>query len=305
MKAIQFSQYGAADVLQIQDVDQPKLQAGQVLVEVKAFGINPIDWKLRSGAMKAFIPLPLPFILGSELSGIVTEVANDVNHFKVGDKIYGRTQHAYAEYALIDADNAQIIPEFLNFREAASLPSGSQVAYSALKTVGNIQNNQKVLIHAGAGGVGTAAIQIAKSFGAHVTTTVSTRNVELAKQLGADEVVDYSKTALTTLTKDFDLILDSIGGQTQIDSWDLLKSDGTLVSLVSDESAQFQSAMQNRTFNFMRGVQKNSTNEVHQLIEAGKIKAVIDQVYDFQNVADAHIKSESGRLSGKLVVIIS
>ena len=303
MKAIQFSQYGKANVLEIKDVKIPTINAGQILVQVKAFGINPIDWKLRSGAMKAFIPLPLPFILGSEVSGIVMKVSDDVKHIKVGDNVYGRTQHAYAEYVSMDADKTQIIPAFLNFAEAASLPSGSQVAYSALKTVGNIQKNQKVLIHAGAGGVGTAAIQIAKYFGAHVTTTVSTRNIALAKQLGADEVIDYRATSITTLENEFDLILDSVGGQTQIDSWELLKENGTLVTLVSDESAQFTPSP-NKKFNFMRGLQNNSSTEVNQLIEARKIKPIIDQVYDFNDIAAAHIKSETGHVSGKLVIVI-
>ena len=303
MKAIQFSQYGKANVLEIKDVKIPTINAGQILVQVKAFGINPIDWKLRSGAMKAFIPLPLPFILGSEVSGIVMKVSDDVKHIKVGDNVYGRTQHAYAEYVSMDADKTQIIPAFLNFTEAASLPSGSQVAYSALKTVGNIQKNQKVLIHAGAGGVGTAAIQIAKYFGAHVTTTVSTRNIALAKQLGANEVIDYRATSITTLKNDFDLILDSVGGQTQIDSWDLLKENGTLITLVSDESAQFTPSP-NKKFNFMRGVQDNSSTKVNQLIELRKIKPIIDQVYDFKDIAAAHTKSETGHVSGKLIVVI-
>lgn len=303
MKAIQFSQYGKANVLEIKDVKIPTINAGQILVQVKAFGINPIDWKLRSGAMKAFIPLPLPFILGSEVSGIVMKVSDDVKHIKVGDNVYGRTQHAYAEYVSMDVDKTQIIPAFLNFAEAASLPSGSQVAYSALKTVGNIQKNQKVLIHAGAGGVGTAAIQIAKYFGAHVTTTVSNSNIPLAKQLGADEVIDYRATSITTLENEFDLILDSVGGQTQIDSWDLLKENGTLVTLVSDESAQFTPSP-NKKFNFMRGLQNNSSTEVNQLIEARKIKPIIDQVYDFNDIAAAHIKSETGHVSGKLVIVI-
>ena len=301
MKAIQFSQYGKANVLEIKDVKIPTINAGQILVQVKAFGINPIDWKLRSGAMKAFIPLP--FILGSEVSGIVMKVSDDVKHIKVGDNVYGRTQHAYAEYVSMDADKTQIIPAFLNFAEAVSLPSGSQVAYSALKTVGNIQKNQKVLIHAGAGGVGTAAIQIAKYFGAHVTTTVSTRNIALAKQLGADEVIDYRATSITTLENEFDLILDSVGGQTQIDSWELLKENGTLVTLVSDESAQFTPSP-NKKFNFMRGVQDNSSTKVNQLIELRKIKPIIDQVYDFKDIAAAHTKSETGHVSGKLIVVI-
>ena len=304
MKAIQFEQYGPADVLKIKEVDLPTLKSGQLLVKVKAFGINPIDWKLRSGAMKSFIPLPLPYILGSEVSGIVTEVSSDVSSFKVGDRIYSRTQHAYAEYVIVNAEEAQTIPQFLNFAEAASLPSGSQVAYSALKTMGHIQKNQKVLIHAGAGGVGSAAIQIAKSFGAHVTTTVSTDNIHLAEQLGADVIIDYKKSRISNLNQKFDLIIDTVGGQTQIDSWELLNDKGTLVTLVSDESSQFKISNHQQKFIFMRGVQSNATNEIHQLIESGHLKPVIDSVYDFSDIAKAHIKSETGHVSGKLVITI-
>lgn len=304
MKTIQFSQYGATDVLSINEVKKPSPQKGQLLVQVKAFGINPIDWKLRRGDMSAFMPLHFPVTLGSEFSGIVAEISDQHSNFKVGDQVYGRTQQAYAEYVVVDSANAKIIPKFLDFIQAASLPSGSQVAYSALKTVGNIQAGQTVLIHAGAGGVGVAAIQIAKSFGAHVTTTVSAKNIQLVKGLGADEVIDYHHTDLRKNSEKYDLILDSIGGQTQIDSWALLNDHGTLVSLVSDESQKFTEHKDTQHFFFMRGVQQNPTQAVHELISQQKIKPVIDHIFSFDEISLAHKRSQTRHVSGKIVVAL-
>lgn len=304
MKAIQFSQYGAPDVLTIHEIEKPSLKTGQILVQIKAFGINPIDWKLRRGDMQAFFPLTLPHTLGAEFAGIVVEVADKDAGFKVGDHVYGRAQHSYAEYVAVDTASVNIIPDFLDFVQAASLSSGSQVAYSALKTVGNIQSGQKVLIHAGAGGVGIAAIQIAKHFGAHVTTTVSAKNTQLVKELGADEVIDYQHADLRKNSEKYDLILDSIGGQTQIDSWTLLNDHGTLVSLVSDEHHKFAEHLATQNFFFMRGVQQNPTQAVHQLISELKIKPVIDRIYHFTEIAEAHERSQAGHVSGKIVVTV-
>lgn len=304
MKAIQFSQYGAPNVLRIHEIEKPSLQSGQILVQIKAFGINPIDWKLRRGDMQAFFPLALPHTLGAEYAGIVVEVADQDADFKIGDHVYGRAQHTYAEYVAVDTASANIIPDFLDFVQAASLSSAGQVAYSALKTVGNIQSGQKVLIHAGAGGVGIAAIQIAKHFGAHVTTTVSAKNTSLVKELGADEVIDYQHADLRKNSAQYDLILDSIGGQTQIDSWTLLNESGSLVSLVSDEHHQFAEHLATQQFFFMRGVQHNPTQTVHQLISERKIKPVIDRIYHFTEIAEAHQRSQAGHVSGKIVVTL-
>ena len=182
------------------------------------------------------------------------------------------------------------------------MPSGSQVAYSALKTVGNIEKDQKILIHAGAGGVGIAAIQIAKYFGAHVTTTASEKNIKLVKSLGADVVFNYNDTNLSKISEKYDLILDSIGGQTQVDSWELLNEHGTLVSLVSDEQKNFRTIYPTQKFFFMRGVQGNPAHIINELIIERKIKPVIDQIYGFKDIDQAHTRSETGHVSGKLVV---
>nr|WP_174505533.1 NADP-dependent oxidoreductase [Acinetobacter sp. Marseille-Q1620] len=304
MKAIQFNHYGEPGVLQMVDVDMPYPNPDQILIQVKSFGINPIDWKLRSGLMQAQVPLNFPVTLGFEVAGIVTKTGKNVTRFKVGDHIYSRAQQSYAEYCLVDAAVAQIIPDFLDFTKAASLPSGSQVAYSALKTIGNIEQNQNVLIHAGAGGVGVCAIQIAKSFGAKVTTTASENNFALLKKLGADHIIDYKKTNLHQITERFDLILDSVGGKTQVESSELLNDTGTLVSLVSDEQNRFLHPLLDKKFCFMRGVQGNPSSIVHSLISEQKVRPVIDRIFDFHHVAEAHQRSQTGHVSGKIVITV-
>ena len=304
MKAIQFNEYGTADVLKITDIPRPILQSGQLLVQTKAFGVNPVDWKIRSGILQNFIPLTLPHILGFELSGVVTEIAEDVQNFKVGDRIYSHTANAYAEYVLVQAEEAQIIPEFLNFEEAASLPSNTQVAYSALKIIGELQANQKILILAGSGGVGVSAIQIAKSLGAFVATTVSTKNIEMVKQLGADEVIDYTTTDLSEINTRFDLIIDLVGGHTQVEAWNLLTENGTLVSLTTDERQHISNILDTQKFLYMSGPQNNPSKAVHELIASKKIKPVIDQVFKFDEIIQAHLKSETGHVAGKIVVTV-
>jgi len=304
MKAIQINEYGSTDVLKISEVNTPQIQSGQILVQTKAFGINPVDWKIRNGSLKDFIPITFPHILGFELSGIVAEVADDVHQFKIGDRIYSHAAQTYAEYVTVQADEAQIIPDFLNFEEAASLPSNTQVAYSALKVIGSLEAGQNVLILAGSGGVGVAAIQIAKALGANVATTVSTKNIELVKQLGADEIIDYTTTSLTHSQTRFDLIIDLVGGQTQIDAWTLLTTNGTLVSLTTDERARIANILDTQRFLYMNGPQNNPVVAVHELILSRKVKPVLDQVFQFDEICQAHQKSETGHVAGKIVVSI-
>lgn len=302
MKAIQFKQYGDANVLEINEVHSPTLQDNEILIENKAFGINPIDWKLRSGLFKNFIPLQFPAILGFEAAGIVKAVAPNVNQFKIGDRIYGHTTRTYAEEVVIQADQANLIPHFLTFEQAAALPSNSKVAYNALVTLGKLKQNQHVLILAGSGGVGTAAIQIAQYLGAHISTTVSTKNIDLVKNLGAHRVIDYTQTELSSLSERFDLILDCVGGTTQIQAFNLLNDSGLLISLVSDESAHFSTLKKDQKFIFSTGVDVIKTAEIHQLILNGYIKPVIDEVFSFSEISKAHIKSQFGHVAGKIVV---
>lgn len=305
MKAVQIEKYGPNnDVLKVNEIPSPPLNSGQVLVETKAFGVNPFDWKLRSGMFSEFYPLALPYTLGFEASGVVIKVADDVKQFKPGDKVYGRAVHAFAEEVVFDVASIYLIPDFLTFEEAAALPGSSQTAFNALVTLGQVKKDQKVFIHAGSGGVGIAAIQIAKYYGAHVTTTVSEKNIDFVKSLGADAVIDYKKTDLATITEKFDFILDTIGGETQIKSWSLLKDTGILVSLLGDESSQFDNIQPQQTFIFAEEIKEDRSEEVHQLISSHDIKPIVDEVFAFKNVNQALQKSETGRAVGKIIVRI-
>lgn len=304
MRVIEISEYGDSSVLEVRDINKPSLEKGQILVKVKAIGVNPFDWKVRSGIFADFFPITFPHILGSEVAGVVAEVSGDVTRFKAGDEVYGKALNAYAEYVVIDETQAHLKPDFLSFEEAASLPTSTQTAFYALVSVGQLVEGQKVLIHAGSGNVGLSAIQIAKYLGAHVTTTTSARNADLVKRFGADEVIDYRATRLEDVQDRFDLILDSIGDETQIKSWDLLTDRGLLVSLLSDESARFKDAgsATGKRFVFAVDVEGNYTGLLHRLIEDRHIKPLVDEVFDFADVAKANDKSESGRAVGKIIL---
>lgn len=305
MKAIQIEKYGPNnDVLKVNEISSPILQPGQILVKTKAFGVNPFDWKLRTGMFSEFYPLPLPYTLGFEASGIVLKVADDITNFKVGDKVYGRAIHAFAEEIVFDVNYTYHIPNFLSFEEAAALPGSSQTAFNALITVGKLKKDQKVFIHAGSGGVGISSIQIAKYYGAHITTTVSDKNIDFVKNLGADIVIDYKKTDLTEITDKFDIVLDTIGGETQIKSWPLVKDTGILVSLLGDESSKFGNILPEQKFIFAEEISENRSSYVNDLILNHHIKPIIDEVFSFENIKQALEKSETGRAVGKIIVRI-
>ena len=302
MKTVHMNEYGTSDVLKVVEVDRPVLGDNQILVDVKAIGVNPYDWKVRSGMFADFVPLTFPHVLGSEVAGVVAKVPDGYTRFKVGDRVYGKVMGAFAEQVALDDEWAHPVPEFLSFEEAASLPTSTQTAFNALVTLGNLTQGQKVLIHAGSGNVGIAAIQIAKHIGAHVTTTTSTRNVDLVKRLGADEVIDYKKSDLADVEPQFDLIIDSLGGDVQVKSWNLLKDDGRLITLVEDRSADFTGDRKNKSFVFAVDVEDNRSADLHRLIEDKTIKPVVDEVFAFEDVAKALDKSETGRAVGKIIL---
>ena len=302
MKAIQIKQYGDADVLEITQIPEPTPSTDQLLIENKAIGINPFDWKLRNGLFQDLFPLEFPNILGFEIAGVVKQVPDHVKNIRVGDRVYGKADHAYAEFVSMDVSQAHHIPESMSFEQAAALSTNTQVAYNVLVTLGKLKKGQKVLIHAGAGGVGIAAIQIAKYLGADITTTVSPKNIEFVKSLGANHVIDYTNTSLDQIQERYDLILDSIGAKTQIESWELLKQQGLLVSLLGDESAHFSKSKFDRKFIFAVDVLENHSDEIHDLILGGHIQPIIDEVFEFHDMAKAHNKSEFGHVTGKIIV---
>ena len=230
MRAVRIHQYGGTETLQLEQIDTPAINADDILIKVKSAAINPVDWKIREGYLQEFIPYQLPVTLGWDVAGIVSEVGASVTDFKVGDEVFSRPDisrdGSYADYIAVKANEAVLKSPKLDFAQAAALPLAGITAWQCLVDVGQLQAGQHVLIHAGAGGVGHLAIQIAKAKGASVIATASTANQSLLIQLGADQAIDYTQGALSEQIEPVDLIIDTLGGDVQSQSWALLKTGG-------------------------------------------------------------------------------
>jgi len=330
MKAIYITEYGGNDVLQFGPRPVPDVGPQDLLVEVRAAGVNPVDYKIRDGALKVLIKDSFPLVLGSELSGVVVRTGPGVTRFKQGDEIFARLDKnrigAYAELAVVKEDDAALKPPNASFEEAASLPLVALTTWQALCEVGHVQAGHKVLIHAGSGGIGTFAIQLAKDLGATVVTTGSPRNFELLKRLGADEVVDYTSQRFEDVVKDCDFVFDTLAGEVQHRSFQVLKRGGVMVSIAGRPTAAFAKTwglnpllvavlgfLGRKTtrlakqrgvrfeYLFMRPDGKQLA-EIAARVERGAIRAVIDKVFPLEKTADALAYSASGRAVGKVVI---
>ncbi len=232
MNAIQVHTYGNADQLKLEQIPQPEPQKGEVLVRVHAAGVNPVDWKIRSGMMKDFRPSTFPYVPGADLAGVVEKVGADVTAFQAGQDVFGRTsQGSYTEFALVPAHTLALKPQSLSFDEAATIPVGATTAWQGLFDHGNLQQGQRVLIVGGAGGVGLFAVQFARWKGAHAIATASTSNLDFVRSLGAETVIDYTRTQVDTAISDVDLVFDTVGGAALASALPTLKRGGTLVSI--------------------------------------------------------------------------
>lgn len=331
MKAFVVERYGDASAVRAGDVPDPQVGDQDVLVRIHAASVNPLDLRTRNGDFKVILPYRVPFVLGNDLAGVVVAAGAGVTRFTVGDEVYARPDKnrigAFAELIAIHQDDVATKPTTLTMEEAASIPLVGLTAWQALVERANVQAGQKVLIHAGSGGVGTIAIQLAKHLGASVATTASTSKVELVKDLGADVVVDYKKQAFETVLHDFDVVLDTLGGETLDKSLQVLKPGGKVISIAGPPDPTFakelganplvrlvMTAMSFRTrqrarrrhvtysFLFMRA-SGDQLREVTSLIEAGAIRPVVDRVFPFESTREALAYVEEGRAkAGKVVV---
>ena len=308
MKAAQINTYGDASVITLQEIDMPETTDDTVVVEVHAASINPFDSKLRSGAMKDFIPLTFPFTLGGDIAGIVTQPGANVSGLAVGDKVYGQAiaisggSGAFAEYALAPTRSIAKMPSNLNFQEAASLPLAGVSALQALVDHIKLQSGQKILITGGSGGIGIIAIQIAKHLGAHVTTTVNAQDIAFAKTLGADEALDYKATNLDSLPQDFDAVLNTAMANTSALST-LLKPGGHLVSLLGVDDASASSSTITATPQ-MTSVTATALESLRQLIESGAVTPHIGHSFPLSQTAEAFQFKETQHTVGKIVITI-
>ena len=233
MQAIQAQDYGGPEVLVLEQALRPEPNANQVLIRLKAAGVNPADWKYRSGAYKQFMPLQFPWTPGLEGSGIIEAVGENVTILKKGDEVYGIVTSGYAEYALALENDVHLKPSGLTFEEAAALPVGVLTAWGAVIDTANVQAGQRVLVHGAAGGVGSYAVQLAKWKGAYITGTASADNLEFVRSLGTEDVIDYNATRFETVLKDMDAVIDTVGGDLPERSLQVIHPGGVFVTIAA------------------------------------------------------------------------
>jgi NADPH:quinone reductase-like Zn-dependent oxidoreductase len=305
MKAIRIHAYGEPEVLIYEDAPKQQPEEGEVLIRVHAASINPIDWKIRSGYMKAMVDLRLPLILGWDASGEVVSTGAGVTEFKVGDAVYtmlGMKAGAYAEYVTVSASLVALKPQSLNYIDAAALPLVSLTAWQALFDLAELKEGQRLLIHGAAGGLGSTAVQLAKAKGAYVVGTCSSNNVEFLHQLNVDEVIDYRTTKFEDIARDIDVVFDTVGGETLERSFSVLKKGGFLVSAVNPPSEAVSTAHSVRSAKVFAKPNGVRLKELATLIDAGLVKPIVETILPLKEVRKAHESSQSGHTRGKIVL---
>jgi NADPH:quinone reductase-like Zn-dependent oxidoreductase len=330
MKALVFKRYNRADQIAFADIPRPTPGQDEILVQVHAVGLNPIDYMIPKGTFKPILRFQLPATLGSDLAGVVVEVGSRVTRFKPGDAVFASIFDlgggALAEFALVPENAAALKPENLDFVQAASIPMVGLTSWQALKERARLKPEQKVFIPAGSGGIGTFAIQLAKHLGAKVGTTTSTGNVDLVRSLGADEVIDYKKQEFEEVLRDYEAVLGTVRGNALEKSLRILKPRSTIVSLIGPPDAAFARLRRMNIFmvfvfgllsrRMIRNARKRSAEysflfvhpdgqqlaEIGELLKTGRIRPVIDKVFPFDQAKDGLAYLEKGRAKGKVVV---
>ncbi len=325
MKAIRYTQYGSPDVLQFQDVEKPTPKDDEVLVKIRAASVNPLDWhlmraspflaRLENGLFKPKNPK-----LGADIAGRVEAVGSNVTEFKVGDEVFGilgiDMLGGFAEYVCMREANLVSKPTHLSFEQAAAVPVAALTALQGMRNTIQLQPGQKVLINGASGGVGTFAVQIAKSFGAEVTGVCSTRNLDMVRSIGADHVIDYTREDFTQNGHQYDLIFCAVGNRSLKDYKRALKPQGACViagftglGLLFQHMilGPRQSQVGGQRVGLMATVNSTKTDLVflHELLQAGKVVPVIDKCYPFKEVPDALRYLETGRARGKVVITVA
>ena len=303
MQAIRVHDYGGPEVLVLEQAPRPEPKADEVLIRIKAAGVNPADWKYRSGAYKQFMPLQFPWTPGLDGSGTIESVGANVTAFKKGDEVYGIIAGSYAEYALAKANEIQRKPASLTFEEAASLPVGALTAWGAIETA-KVKNGQRVLVHGAAGGVGAYVVQLARWKGSHVTGTASTHNVEFVRSLGAENVIDYSATRFETVVHDMDVVIDTVGGDLAERSFQVLCPSGIYVTVAGRLAEDAGKAQKITALNAGRAPAEN-LKQISELINTKKLKPVTSTVFPLAEARQAHELSQTGHGRGRIILHVA
>jgi NADPH:quinone reductase-like Zn-dependent oxidoreductase len=332
MKAFVLSRYGKTEPVRAVEVPEPEMRSDDVLVEIHAASVNPVDFKIRNGDAKPLLPYKMPLVMGSDLAGVVVSCGPNVAGFKPGDEVYARADKdrigTFAEMIAVNEKAVAKKPRTLDMVQAAAVPLVGLTAWQALVEMAQVQPGQRVLIHAGSGGVGTIAIQVAKHLGAIVTTTTSTANVAWVKNLGADVVIDYKKDDFETIVHDYDVAFDTLGGETLKKSLPVIKPGGKVISVAGPPEPEFAreyglnwvvtQAIRVLSFQIRRKAKRRQVtysflfmkpsgsqlSELGSLIDSGAIRPVVDRVFPFQSTQEALAYVEQGHAKGKVVVQI-
>lgn len=302
MKAVFIRSFGGSEALHVGQMPVPEPHADEVLVRIHAAGVNPVDWKIREGYFGA---RRLPSILGRDFSGVVEAVGTDVSDFHAGDPVFGvvaDSSGSYAQYAVAPIARVAKKPESLDFVQAAALPVASLTAWQALFDMAHIRAGQRVLIHAAAGGVGSFAVQLAHWKGCHTIATASSESADLVRQLGANEVINYRTTRFEEAVRDVDVVVDTIGGETQVRSWNVLKAGGILISVVQPPSQEEAAARGFRAVFLVEQPQADQLTEIAGLVVRGQIKVPLAASLPLEQAGKALELSQGGHVHGKIVL---
>ncbi len=331
MKAAQINKYGGSEVVEInKNALKPTLSRGDLLVEVYAAGVNPNDWNIREGYMKQMMPLQFPTTLGGDFSGVVDEVGEGVSGFKKGDDVYGYAfivmggsgfiavnkpfaeawfassvrggSGSFAEFASAGAKSTAHKPKSISHVEAAALPLTGVSAWQALVDHIGLSRGEKILIHGGAGGIGSISIQLAKHLGAYVATTVSAKDIQYIKELGADEVIDYKNQSFEDMLHDYDAVYDTVGGETHLKSFRVLKRDGTIVSMLEQPRSELMERYGVKAIGQITQVTSERLSKLAELVDKRAIRVHVEKTYPLEQAGEALEYQQKGHPRGKVVL---
>jgi NADPH:quinone reductase-like Zn-dependent oxidoreductase len=309
MKSAQIVKYGKIDAIKVIDNEKSQVTQDHILVKVKAAGVNPADWKVRTGLWAKFTPEP-PFTAGSDFSGVVVEVGNSVTGFRIGDEVYGQASvlsggsGSFAEMALVNSNNLSLKPKNTDFIQAGALPLAGISALQVLTEHINLKSGQKILIHGGGGGIGSIAIQIAKHIGAYVATTVSNKDKDYVKKLGTDEIIDYRTQKFEEILSGYDAVFDTVSGETYTRSFSVLKKGGVIVSMLEKPNEELMKKYGVSAISQQTQVTTERLKKLTEIVESGAIKVNIDKTFSLSQTADALIYQEEKHPTGKVVIVI-
>jgi alcohol dehydrogenase len=313
MRSAQINKYGSSEVVEInRSAPAPNISTGKVLVIVNAAGVNPIDWKIREGYMRQMIQLQFPSTLGSDFSGVIKQIGEGVSpsDFKQGDEVYGQASvvkggsGAFAEMALASQDSITHKPRSLSHTEAAALPLVGVSAWQALVENIGLSKDKKILIHGGAGGIGSIAVQLAKHLGVHVATTVSTNDKQFVQELGADQVIDYKVEGFEDILHDYDAVFDTIGGETYRRSFKVIKKGGVIVSMLEQPNSELMNQyVVNAIFLFTQ-VNRERLTKLAQWVDKNNIRVNVEKTFSLDEVGNALDYQKDVHPRGKIVLTV-